>query len=102
MASDVSISPNNKGFTIDGNIVRWSTVLAIATYKRDLFCHDDICLAFKLSDDCWFEVSEEDQGFQSLVEEVERRFPDVPRRWFHEVMFPAFATNYRVLWSAAE
>jgi len=97
----VNVSVNNDGFILDGNTVPWSSVRAIATYKHDLFAYDDICLAFKVSDESWLEVSEEEPGFQSLVQEVERRYPEVPRDWFHEVMLPAFATNYRVLWGVA-
>ena len=97
----MSVSVDNNGFNVRGSIVPWSTVLAIATYKRDLLVHDDICLAFKVGDDSWIEVSEEEPGFQSLVAEVGRRYPDVPADWLSEVMHPAFATNYRVLWGVA-
>ena len=92
---------NRDGFTLSGNTVPWSSVRAIAAYKHDLFSYDEICLAFKVSDDSWVEVSEDEPGFQSLVEEVGRRYPETPRDWFHEVMFPAFAANYRVLWGEA-
>lgn len=71
------------------------------TYKHDLFAYDDICLALKMPDDSWVEVSEEKPGFRLLVEEVERRYPEVPRDWLREVMVPAFARNYRVLWGVA-
>ncbi|HVJ69341.1 MAG TPA: hypothetical protein VM510_15250 [Caulifigura sp.] len=94
----VSVSVNIDGFTFDGATVPWSSVRAIAAYKHDLWAYDEICLAFKVSEDSWIEVSEEEPGFRSLVEEMERRFPDMPGYWFHEVMHPAFSTNYRLLW----
>lgn len=96
----MSVSVDNAGFMLDGDTVPWSTVRAIVTYKHDLFACDDICLAFKLAEGSWVEVSEDEPGFQSLVAEVERRYPEVPRDWYRVVMVPPFATNYRVLWGA--
>ena len=49
----MSVSVTNHGFTLDGTNVTWESVHAIATYKHDLFAYDDICLAFKASDDSW-------------------------------------------------
>ena len=100
-ATLVSVSVTNGGFTLDGTTVTWEFVRAIATYKHDLLVYDEVCLAFKLSDNSWVHVSEEVPGFQSLVEEVESRYPAVPRDWFREVMFSAFAKNYRFLWGVA-
>ena len=94
----MEILTNENGFSADGRVVRWSAVRAIAVYKRDLFTHDDICLAFETTPDSWVEVSEEESGFQHLVAEVERRYPDVPRDWFEAVIHPAFVANHRVLW----
>ena len=98
----VSVLVDQNGFSIRGCAIPWSSVRVIATYKRDLWIYDDIYLAFQAAPDSWVEVSEEEPGFQLLVAEVERRYPDVPRDWFGTVMHPAFATNYRVLWRVAE
>ena len=92
---------SDDGFTLRGHAVLWSTVRAIVTYKHDLFTHDEICLAFKVSGDSWVEVSEDEPGFQSLVDAVARRYSTAPPDWFRAVMLPPFATNYRVLWAAA-
>ena len=95
------VSVNDDGFNLDGDPVAWRSVRTIATYKRDLVTYDDIRLAFKLADDSWVEVSEEEPGFPSLVEAIERRCPGVPRDWFSAVMVPAFVKNYRILWGVA-
>jgi hypothetical protein len=97
----MSVSVTTLGFTLNGHAVDWEAVRAVAVYKRDLYVYDNICLAFKLSDDSWVEVSEEEPGFSALAKAVERRFPTVPRDWFRQAMFPAFATNYSVLWGEA-
>ena len=93
----VSILLNDNGFAVRGLNVPWSSVQAIATFKRDRLTFDDICLAFQIGPDLWVEVSQDDAGFAHLAAEVERRYP-VPRDWLGAVMRPAFATNYRILW----
>jgi hypothetical protein len=89
----VSLLLDDDGFTFDGTAVRWSSVRAVVTYKWDLLTCDDICLGFRVGDDAWVEVSEEEPGFDRLVAEVERRYPGVARDWFREAMRPAFATK---------
>jgi len=78
---------------------KWAEVSEIRTYKVDCFAYDDICLSFNV-DGLWFEVSEQDDIFRTVVEIVEQRFPGIPHDWYREVMLPAFETNDRVLWSA--
>ena len=94
----MSIVVDDKALYVHGREIRWDAIRAIATYKRDLFIHDDICLAFQTEGDLWVEISEEQPGFELLIAEVERRFASVPEDWFTAVMHPAFETNYRVLW----
>lgn len=80
--------------------VPWADVREIVTYKEDLLSYDNICLAFRLSDeDDWLVVDEEGEGFKDLAEAMKKQFPNVPSDWHSEVMFPAFVTNYRVLWN---
>jgi hypothetical protein len=93
----VSVLAHNDGFIHDGLVTKWSEVRAVAAYKEDLFAYDEIWLAFKTSGNYWFEVSEHEEGFQAFAEEVGRRF-SLPDGWFRELMLPAFARNYRVLW----
>ncbi len=90
---------NDTGFVTSGVAVAWADVLAITTYKRDLFTYDDICLAFKVGPGRWVEVSEEEPGFAELVKAMEKAFPGVPRNWSETVVQPPFATNHRVLWT---
>ncbi|MEM7677894.1 MAG: hypothetical protein AAF449_18000 [Myxococcota bacterium] len=77
----------------------WSDVDEIRTYKVDCFAYDDICLGFRVGD-YWYEVSEEDGIFRSVVETIEQRFLGIPSNWYREVMLPAFETNDRLLWLA--
>lgn len=77
--------------------VSWNDVKAIRTYKRDLFCYDMICLAFQLADKSWIELWEESDGFLEVGQAMRRVFPDVPDKWYQDVMLPAFATNETLL-----
>ena len=76
---------------------RWAEVLEIATYKRDWLTFDEICLSFKLADRV-IVASEEMEGWLELVEALPSHFPDIPRDWKREVMFPAFEPKSRMLY----
>ena len=78
--------------------VTWTSVTSVAAYKYDLFAVDEIVLAFETDDrpDLAIEVSEECPGFGDLFKPLERELGIAPD-WYHDVMHPAFATNYRVI-----
>ncbi len=78
--------------------VFWEEVREIVAFKRDLLTVDLICLGFRISDsDDYFEIDEEDAGYQTLVSELERRF-DIDEGWWSKVAFPPFGTNAMTLW----
>ncbi len=81
---------------------RWDAVQSVRTFKRDCFSVDCICLAFETPEG-WIEVTEEMNAFGSFTEAVERNLPGFPPQpdWWPQVMFPAFATNERELWTKA-
>jgi len=85
-------------FSTHGRAVPWSTIRAVSTFKRDLWAHDEICVAFEISVGSWVIVAETETGFEELTKEIERRFPVIPPDWFREVALPAFQENYRKLW----
>jgi hypothetical protein len=99
----VSVVVTDSGFTIERsdspqpNTVRWDDIEEIRVFKLDLLTIDEIRVAFHVPAG-WVELSERDRGFKRVVEETQRRFPSVPQGWYQEAMFPAFATNQRVLW----
>ena len=80
--------------------IRWDNVIEIVTFKRDFWMYDDVRLEFRLSDNCC-KISEDCVNFRALVESMQRRFPEIPADWRHEVTHPAFATNLRTLWKRA-
>ena len=88
------------GFAVDRDgmelfFVRWSDVLEIVTFKKDLITTDCVCLAFRrATSDTYAEVNEEIPGFGKLADELPRRFSDVPEDWFARIAQPPFATNW--------
>ena len=78
--------------------LNWSDIRSIRTYKFDAFSYDVICLAFQVAENPWLEICEDDQGFDAVRQEMERRFPDIPRTWLWDVAVPAFAPNHTVLY----
>ena len=79
---------------------RWAEVDEAVTFKRDCYIYDDIRLAFRLADR-WVEISEESPEWSDLAAAMESHLPGVPADWYLEVMMPAFATNFRVLFRKA-
>lgn len=79
--------------------VRWARVTRVATYKRDHFTTDEIIITFEVVDlpGTRFQASEEWAGFPDLRAAMERRLGISPA-WFGDVMKPAFAENFRVLY----
>jgi hypothetical protein len=80
----------------------WEQITAVYAYKRDCWTVDQISLI--LGDDdrrTWIEVTEEDEGYQSLVGELPRHLPgcQAMAEWWPNVAFPPFETNKTNLYS---
>jgi hypothetical protein len=74
-------------------LLNWSAVKIILAYKRDVFAHDLICLAFEPSDGT-IEVNEEMHGWSQLVEALPSVLPGTPpfSDWWGRVAQPPFVT----------
>lgn len=82
--------------------VRWADVRGIAAFKRDQFTVDQICLGFHDSSDGPLAVVGEDAyGFDGLVREIKRRYPDGDAEWWGKTAWPTFATCWTVIWGDA-
>jgi hypothetical protein len=94
------LSPNDQRAM---ELVRWSDVARIETFKLDLLTTDCICLLFEFSGArASLQVSEEWSGFADLFGPLSNAFPSIPPDWYVEVMKPAFETNRRTLYDASE
>ncbi len=80
--------------------LKWANVKEIVAYKWDLFAYDEICIAFRLSDDdeSWLEISERYHGFDDARCAMEEHFAPLPENWFSAVALPAFEENRTSIW----
>jgi hypothetical protein len=79
----------------------WAEVTEIHAFKRDLLTVDIICQALRMKfDGLFYEIHAEMSGYHDFQLAMERHLPAYDRlRWYPEVSFPAFETNYRVIWT---
>jgi hypothetical protein len=81
--------------------VAWAEVTAVFAYKQDCFAVDRIWIAIadQQEDKIRVELSEDDAGYQALIDELPKRLPGCPspEEWFTSVAIPAFDKNLTVL-----
>ncbi|MGC4049818.1 MAG: hypothetical protein QM757_09930 [Paludibaculum sp.] len=81
--------------------IAWHEIGAVFAYKQDCYTVDQICLTVvDLSGTARLVISEDDGGYQHLVEQLPNHLPGclTPGDWFHQVAFPAFETNWTELY----
>lgn len=81
--------------------IRWHDVREIAAYKQDLFGYDRIWLSLRRTGQPpeWVECQDEDLKWEALCfEQLPARFPGLMEHWWTVVAFPAFVTNYTMVW----
>ena len=80
----------------------WDRVAQVVAYRRDLLTIDQICLAIVCDDpEESIEVSEDDDGYKHLIEELPKRpteFP-APEEWWQKIALPPFETQWTRLYS---
>lgn len=79
-------------------VVEWSEVERIFTYKVDCYAYDTILLAFERGgrEDA-LHLREEVEGFQDLMSAMGKAFPSIDPEWYLNVMQPPFAENLTLL-----
>ena len=97
------IVTDSEGFVVnvsDGKTlsVRWSDVVAVLAYKRDLLTTDEVILAFRQQPDpeVVLEISEEWPGFQDLFEPLSNAL-GIGDAWYLETTRKPFDTDFRIL-----
>jgi len=79
----------------------WAQVKEIVAWKDDVFAYDILCLGFRVGNlPEYFACDEEQHGWGDLLDAVEQRFGVKKTEWRPKVVFPAFASNWTVLWEA--
>lgn len=81
---------------------QWSDVEEVAAWKYDLLVYDLICIGFRIKADAhYYQCCEEDQGWDRLLDLIERRFGAPSADWWERVSRPAFQENWTVIWKSA-
>lgn len=93
---------DSAGFTIEyedfAKSLRWTAITQINVYKTDLLTTDRVDMEIVYTDRC-FTISEELPGWYQFVIKLKEVFPDIPKEWDTEIVYPAFATNYRTIYT---
>jgi hypothetical protein len=83
------------------NSVAWKDLRQVIAYKIDVFGYDIIAIRFVTSESgSCVEAREEDGGYKQVVKLMETHLPGILEDWWSKVAFPAFATNWTVIWTA--
>lgn len=97
------ISVDAGGFVVvNGNgsdvSVRWSDVIEVLAYKRDLLSVDEIILAFRQrqAPERVIEISEDCQGFADVSHAMQREL-GVSDTWYFDTARKPFAIDFRIL-----
>lgn len=81
--------------------IRWKDVREIVAYKQDLFGYDRIWLSLRRDGQPpeWVECQDADDRWEALCfEQLPAHFPGLMEHWWTVVAFPAFVTNYTMVW----
>lgn len=77
----------------------WDEIETVRAWKQDCFGVDRIWVAFIPADiEACVCVNEETEGYQALIDEMQRRCEGYLADWWSKVAFPAFAENHTVIW----
>jgi hypothetical protein len=77
--------------------IRWSSIERLEGYKRDLMTTDLICMDVTF-DGSVVTFSEETPGWYIFQERLRAALPEVSPTWEFDITFPAFGTNFTVLY----
>jgi hypothetical protein len=83
--------------------VSWHSVRALRSWKIDCWSYDLVCLGIDLDGpESTVVVNEDMQGWKELCDAIRSAFDGIDEAWPNSVAFPAFETNYTVLWERAK
>lgn len=91
----VRVSSN--GFSVSGRVVAWIDIREITACKIDLLTIDEVRFSFSIASGQNVTVSEEQEGFDELMNRLVAAFPSVAG-WQSKVISGPFAGNEAVLY----
>lgn len=95
----------DNGFVVTYNgfskALNWRDITEINVYKKDLITVDEIRMQI-IYGDKQIEISEELPGWFQFTIKTKEVFQTIPKEWDIEIITPAFATNFRTIYSKVE
>ncbi len=77
--------------------IKWSEITQLNVFKVDQMTIDRIDMEIVYGDKC-FTISEELPGWYQFVLKTKEIFPEIPKNWDTDIIFPAFAINYKTIY----
>jgi len=81
--------------------IKWSSIERLEGYKLDLMTTDEICMRLTF-DGLVVTFSEETPGWYIFQEKLHAALPEVSSNWEFDITFPAFATNFTILYERGD
>ena len=80
---------------------KWTDIERLIAYKLDLMTTDEMCLDIVYNN--WqTTITEETPGWYQFIEKTKLAFPNIPKNWDSEIVYPAFAKNLTILYQRAD
>lgn len=76
----------------------WSDVQEVVTFKEDAYAVEVICVVLRTKNGRELLISEDWNGFDTVMGEALRRLSEMEKDWWQKVAFPPFETNYHSIW----
>ena len=77
--------------------IKWESIEKIVAYKIDLMTTDEVRMDIVYGD-YQFTITEETPGWFQFIIKTRSVFPTITKDWDTKILFPAFATNYTVVY----
>jgi hypothetical protein len=77
--------------------IKWNEIVRLTAYKEDLMTFDEMRMDI-FYNDRQFTITEETPGWFQFILKTKSVFPTIPEAWDIEIIFPAFAPNFTVLY----
>jgi hypothetical protein len=90
-----------KGDTTQARHMVWDEVTMVFAYKRDCFAVDQIRVVVAANRTDWIEVTEDDEGYKCLIEQMPARIAGCPAldEWWDRVALPPFETQWTQIYT---
>ena len=79
----------------------WDRVTGVFAYKRNCLTVDQMCVVIGSDElEQWIEVTEDDEGYEHLIEQLPKRVAGVPtpEEWWRKVALPPFEMQWTQLY----